>query len=165
MPVERNTIVLVGDLNEKPEESRAAGTITPGMLLGQATTTLTQPGERPRVVAHATAGGWAEKKFAKENSYTGGTMSVDHLSIGGGNIDDDYVTGDTVFIHHAQPGDVIYALLPASADAIILTDYLTSNGDGTLKKAATTDVRIAAPLEAVDNSASTATARIRVRVL
>jgi hypothetical protein len=163
---ERNTIVLVGDLWEKPEESRAGATITPGMLLGQTTTALTQPGERPRVVPHATAGGPCEKKFAKENAWKGGTLSADGEEISGGTIDDDYATGDTVLIHHAQPGDVIYALVPASAAAIVLSDYLTSNGDGTLKKAATTDTRIAVPLEAVDNSTNgTTTARIRVRIL
>lgn len=164
MPV-YDTIVLVGDLNHQPEESRAGATITPGMLLGQTTTALTQAGERPRVVPHATAGGPAEKKFAKENGFKGGTMSTDMESISGGGIDDDYATGDTVLIHTCQPGDVIYALVPASATAIVLTDYLTSNGDGRLKKATSTDIRIAVPLEAVNNSAVTTDARIRVRIL
>jgi hypothetical protein len=161
-----NTIVVLGDLWERSEEARAGGTITPGMLLGQTTTALTQPGEHPRVVAHATAGGAAATLFAKEaGSLTGGTWSSGDAAISGGGIDDDYASGDTVFIHHARPGDEIYALLPASATAVVLTDYLTSNGDGTLKKAATTDVRIAMPLEAVDNSAGTEQARILVRIL
>lgn len=160
-----NTVVLRGDLGKKPEESRAGGTITPGMLLGNTTTTLTQPGEMPRVVAHATAGGPCEKKFAKENSYDGGHMSIDGLSISGGTIDDNYVTGDTVFIHTAMPGDVIYGLVPASASAIVLSDYLTSNGNGMVKKGATTDYRIARPLEAVDNSSGTTPVRIRMEIL
>lgn len=161
-----NTVVLLGDLWERSEESRAGGAITPGMLLGNTTTALTQPGEKPRVVAHATAGGAAEKKFAKEaGAYVGGNMDVGGASISGGTIDDDYATGDTVFIHHAQPGDEIYAIVADGADAIVLSDYLTSAGDGTLKKAATTDVRIAVPLEALDNSAATTNARLPVRIL
>jgi hypothetical protein len=142
-----NTIVVLGDLWERSEEARAGGTITPGMLLGQTTTALTQPGEHPRVVAHATAGGAAATLFAKEaGSLTGGTWASGDAAVSGGGIDDDYASGD-------------------SATAVVLTDYLTSNGDGTLKKAATTDVRIAMPLEAVDNSAGTEQARILVRIL
>lgn len=162
-----NTIVVLGDLESRSEEARAGGTITPGMLLGQTTTALTQPGEHPRVVAHATAAGPALKMFAKEMGAmgVGGTFSSGDSAISGGTIDDDYAIGDTVLIHEARPGDEIYALVPGNAAAIVLTDYLTSNGDGTLKKGATTDFRIAQPLEAVDNSAHTDPARILVRIL
>lgn len=161
-----NTIVVLGDLWERSEEARAAGTITPGMLLEQATTALTQPGEHPRVKAHSVAGGPALPMFAKEaGSLTAGTWSSGDSAVSGGTIDDDYDTGDTVFIHEARSGDEIYALVPANATAIVLSDYLTSNGDGTLKKATSTDVRIAQPLEAVNNSAGSDTARILVRIL
>lgn len=161
-----NTVVLLGDLWERSEESRAGGTITPGMLLGNTTTALTQPGERPRVVAHATAGGPAEKKFAKEaGAFVGGVMASDGQSISGGTIDDNYSTGDLVFIHHAQPGDEIYAIVAASAAAITLADYLTSDGAGGVKKASGSDTRIAVPLEALDNSSVTTTARLPIRIL
>lgn len=162
-----NVIVVKGELEEGAEEARAGGTITPGMLLGQTTTALTQPGEHPRVVAHATAAGPAVPMFAKEMGAmgVGGTFSNGDTDITGGTIDDDYSIGDQVMIHVAERGDEIYALLPGHATAVVLTDYLTSNGDGTLKKGATTDYRVAQPLEAVDNSAHTATARILVRIL
>lgn len=162
-----NTIVVLGDLWERSEEARAGGTITPGMLLGQTTTALTQPGEHPRVVAHATAGGAALPMFAKEMGAmgVGGTFTSGDTEVSGGTIDDDYTIGDQVLIHVARPGDEIYALLVGHGTAIVLTDYLTSAGDGTLKKATGTDVRIAQPLEAVDNSTHTNPARILVRIL
>jgi len=159
-----NTIVLKGDLYRNSEEAYADGAITPGMLVENTTTATTQPGERPRVQAHSTAGGYAEKMFAIENSYRGG-RSTTTLDIEGGLIDDAYAADDLVFIHYAQPGDEIYALLPANAAAVIKTDFLTSSGDGTVKKATSTDQRLFKPLEAVDNSANSSTARIRIRVL
>lgn len=162
-----NTIVVLGDLWSRSEEARAGGTITPGMLLAQTTTALTQPGEHPRVIAHPTAGGAALPMFAKEMGAmgVGGTFTSGDSAVSGGTIDDNYDTGDTVLIHVARPGDEIYALVPGSASAIVLTDYLTSDGTGRLKKATSTDVRIAQPLEAIDNSGTTDDNRILVRIL
>lgn len=166
MPVlqTRNTILLRGDLNQRPEEARAAGTITPGMLLDHATTALTQPGESPRVKAHSVAGGSAERLFALENSYVGGTLTSDGEGLTGGTIDDDYATGDTVLLFLARPGDVIYAIIAAGADAITLADRLASDGAGGFKKASGSDIRLAVPMDALDNSGSTATARLRIRI-
>lgn len=160
------TVLLKGSLSEKSEESRvvSGATITPGMLVEYTTTAGVGPGARPDVQPHSTAGGYAENLFAIENSYKGGRATAT-LGIEGGGIDDDYAAGDLCFLHLAQPGDEIYALVPGGASAIILTDFLTSAGDGTVKKATSSDQRKYKPLEALDNSASSDPARLKIRVL
>jgi hypothetical protein len=141
-----NTIILkCNRLSDRAAEARAAGALKPGHLL--------QHDASGNVVVHATAGGYAEAMFAKEDSFQGKT------------IDDAYASGDLVQIHRAQKADEIYAFVPAAAAAIILTDFLTSNGDGTVKKAASTDQRLFKPLEALDNSGGGSPARLRIRVL
>lgn len=162
----QRTVLLKGALSEKSEESRVAtgATITPGMLCEYTTAVGSGPGAMPNVQPHSTAGGYAQMMFAIENSYKGGRPTTGY-GIEGGGIDDDYEAGDLCFLHLAQKGDEIYALLPGGATAVVLTDFLTSAGDGTVKKATSTDQRYLKPLQAVDNSASSDPARIKVRVL
>ena len=145
MPTETpKRIVLIG--GERLEEGVAASAITPGHLIKQ--------DSDGNLIPHNVAGGNAEKAFAVEDALQGKTIS------------DAYAADDTVFFTVAQPGDVIYALL-ADGESADPSEFLTSNGDGTLKVATSTDIRIAVPLETVDNSetADVAAARIKVRVL
>ena len=138
-----NKIHLVGD--GRHEEAVAAGAITPGMLITQ--------NNAGKVIAHGTAGGWAEKAFAVEDALQGKT------------IDDACASGDTVSFVLAQPGEVIQAWL-SGGESADTSEFLTSNGDGTLKVATSTDIRIAVPLENVDASDSAdVNERIKVRIL
>lgn len=127
------------------EEALAGGAITPGMLLSRQA-----DGD---VVAHATAGGWAEKAFALEDALQGKT------------VDDAYASGDRVTFAICKSGDIVYAWLAGGENAD-QSEFLTSNGDGTLKVASSTDIRVATPLESIDASDSaTINERIKVRIL
>lgn len=128
------------------EEAVASGTITPGMLLVQ--------DANGKVKAHATAGGTAERNYALEDALQGKIIS------------DNYSSGDVVGYVSAQPGDNIYALL-AAGEAVTRDEFLTSNGDGTLKVASGSDVITAVPLEDLDLSDSneSAAARLKIRVI
>ena len=127
------------------EEAVAAGAITPGMLINQ--------NSAGAVVVHPTAGGWAEKAFALEDALQGKTIA------------DAYASGDRVSFVLGKSGDVVYAWL-SGGEGATPDEFLTSNGDGTLKVASSTDIRIAVPLEAVDASDSAdVNERIRVRLL
>jgi hypothetical protein len=149
--VASHTIILKGSGIQK--ERLAGGTIRPGHLL--------QLGSTNAVVVHAGAAKNAAKMFAKENEVIGK------------DIDTTYASGENVIYEVCHAGMEVYALVPASAAAIVIGDYLESNGDGTLKKqatdAATDDTQrvstIAIALEAVDNSGGGSPARIRVEVL
>lgn len=131
----------------KNDEGPADVLVTPGMLLQQGTTAK-------HVKPHASAGSYAQTMFATEA-----------ILLGKG-IDDNYAIGDVVFYCIAEKGDHVLALL-ADGENVIPTDFLTSNGDGSLKKASSTNERIAQPLEALDNSEtnSAIAKRIRVRIL
>ncbi|QDP54881.1 MAG: hypothetical protein Unbinned3891contig1000_79 [Prokaryotic dsDNA virus sp.] len=150
MPTDSNTpktIVLSGaDVHVVSEEKLAGGAITPGHLVGRNASNA--------VVVHASAGGNAEKMFALEDALQGNT------------IDDAYASGDRVSLAICSPGTVVYAYL-AVGESCDPSDFLTSNGDGTLKVATSTDARIAVPEETLDNSetADTAAARLKVRVI
>jgi len=127
------------------EEARAGGAIRPGDLIDQAST--------GKMLKHPTAGGWAEKAFALEDA------------LQGNGIDDNYATDDLVSFTICKPGDIVYAWL-SGGETVTLDDFLTSNGDGALKVASSTDIRIAKPLEAVDASDSNdVDERIKVRIL
>lgn len=127
-------------------EATALGAITPGMLVERAS---------GGVQAHSTAQGGGNLHFANEFALTGR------------DIDDDYATDDQVIFTTYKPGSGVYALVPASADAISEGDYLVSNGDGTVRvqTASSTAVVVAQALEAVDNSGGGSPARIRVEVM
>lgn len=152
-----NTIFLKG--RGQVKEANAGGAITPGHLLNRNTA--------GSFVVHAAAGGNASPIFAMEKDYVGKEISVA------------YASGERVQALYAAPGDEVYALVPASAAAIVVGDFLESNGDGTLKKyvartvaeggAASYEVFdrriVARAIEAVDNSAGGSAARIRVEVV
>lgn len=109
------TISLKGCPSRREGVANAA--ITPGMLIEQMTT--------GKFRAHATAGGVRPARlFMAEQEWTGDT------------IDTACAANDQIAVLNCKPGDVIYALVPASAAAIVIGDLLESAGDGTLRKAA-----------------------------
>lgn len=127
------------------EEDRAAETITPGMLLAT--------NASGTVKKHSTAGGSHERKFALEDSLQGRTINTD------------YTSGELVRNFHAEPGDVVYAWLHNGEHATA-DEFLSSNGDGTMKVAAGTEVRVGKALEEVDLSdTAVANGRIRMRIV
>jgi hypothetical protein len=135
--------------NERLSASGSA--IIPGMLVEES------GGE---VQEHSTAAANAQKLFALTNLPIGGT------------IDEAYAVATTVRYGAAHSGQEVYALVAASATAIIDGAPLESAGDGTVRtltaRAATTQAQsdsvVAYAMEAVDNSGGGAVARIKVRV-
>jgi hypothetical protein len=138
-------------------EAPAGGAITPGHLVAY--------NSSGNLVVHGTAGAKTRPLFAVENELLGK------------GINDAYAVNDLVQAEELHVGDV-YALLPAAAAAIVIGDKLTSNGDGTLKKATAAsqsgttpftvtfaDHIIAEALEAVDNSGGGTPVRIKVAVI
>jgi hypothetical protein len=151
--VNPKTIVLRGNPTHHEAQAGAAG-ILPGHLIRLSSTS----GD---VLVHNVAAGFCAPMFAREEDYVGGTIS------------DAYADNDRIPYVHCQGGDEIYALLPASAAAVVIGDLLESNGDGTLKKttraSTNTTTAIAHPiaiaLQAVDNSGGGAAVRIKVRII
>lgn len=144
MPIETpKRIHLLG--SGRYDEALAGAALTPGHLLAQ--------NSSGKVIKHSGAGASAEKAFAMEDALQGRTIATA------------FAANEVVPIVRAAPGDHIYAWL-AAGEAVTFDDLLTSNGDGTLKVATSTDIRVAAPLEEVDNSDTGAVdVRIRVRIL
>lgn len=146
-------VVLKGDPKRYEALAGAAG-ILPGHLIKLSSTS----GD---VVVHNVAAGMAAPMFADVEDYAGGV------------VDTAYADNDQLSYVHCKQGDEIYALLPASAAAVVIGDYLESNGDGTLKKSthATTSATTAAAwpiaiaLQAIDNSGGGTAVRIKVRIL
>ena len=109
---------------------------------------------------HSGAGLNAEALFAVEREMTGDGIDVD------------YATADTVLLATGRQGDIINAVLAASAAAIVRGDVLESDGDGTLRVATTdsaTDdnqrnAAVAVAEEAVNNSSGGTEVRILVRI-
>lgn len=146
-----NTVLLKGRGVRK--EAVAAGTITPGDLLNINSSGL--------LIRHASAARRAPALFAVENDLVGKT------------IDDNYVANDYVQAEYLRTGDEVYALVAASASAIVIGDYLESDGAGGLRKITDfTDAEldtigggaIAMALQAVDNSGN-ASSRARIKVV
>ncbi len=137
-------IHLVGD--GRHEEGVAAGVITPGHLIAL--------DENGKYVVHPNATKVAEKLFALEDALQGRTILTD------------YAVDDQVMVVCAETADVVYAFL-APGEACDPSDFLTSNGDGTLKVGSDGDYPVGVPLETLDNSDSSGSlaARIRVRVI
>lgn len=122
------------------KEGKASGAITPGHMLERTSTADT-------VKSHAVAGQMT-RLYAVEDE------------LQGHEIGDAYTTANRVFFKAFLPGDEVYALI-ANGEDISIGDRLTSNGDGTLKKAAADssgtvaeDEIAAIALEAVDMSDS-----------
>lgn len=143
--------IIVRGTPERHEDTAIAA-ITPGYLCEQIAA---------GVQAHSTA---AENAIA--------TFAVEREMVGDG-IDVDYAALDTVLLATARKGDIINALLAASAAAIVRGDYLESAGDGTLRiqtaAAATTEAGrasvVAVAEEAVDNSGGGSEARILAMIV
>lgn len=115
-------------------EHQANAAISPGMLMEVMST--------GKVKAHATAGGFSERLFAKEDALQGKTK------------DDAYAEDDMVMGGIARSGDLVLALLYAGSSYSI-GNQLISHGDGTLYPTTGTPKQIIATvMEAVDLSAS-----------
>lgn len=151
-----NTILLKGRGIRK--EAIAGGTITPGDLV-----TLNSAGQ---LIRHATAKGANLRMFAVENDLVGK------------GIDDNYVVNDYAQAEILPAGGEVLAFVAAAASAIVIGDYLESDGAGGLRKltpasqsgttpfAVVTEGRaIAQAIQAVDNSGGAARARIKVTLL
>ncbi len=137
-------IHLIG-FDTRHEEGVAGGAITPGHLI-----MLDDTG---KYIKNANDGDACEKLFAIEDALQGKS------------IDDAYATDDVVSFVIAKPGDVVFAFLGVG-EACDPGDLLSSNGDGTLRAAAS-DVPIAVALESKDlsDSDTDADTRIRMRIL
>lgn len=145
-----HTVLLKGRGVQK--EAAAGGAITPGMLINYTTSST--------VVVHASADANAVPMFALENEDVGKDLNSA------------YASGEQTRFILPERGAEIYALLPASAAAVVVGDLLASNGAGYLKKTAAPTVAItnvtsivARALEAVDNSGGGSPVRIRVEVV
>jgi len=149
------------------ERVAAAAGILPGHLVE-----FGSGGAAGKLQVHATVAGEAAPWFARE-------MLTPDRSSASAPIDVAYQSGETVRWIQARKGDLIYALVPQSAAAIVTGDELVSNGDGTLKKYAAqasneagtatytiaTNCVVARAAESVNNSAGATPARIRVYAL
>ena len=140
-------------------EKVAAGTITPGDLL--------EVTSADKFQRHSSASLKAMPLFAVEAE--GLTADAD---VAGG-IDDNYVADDFVQAEIMPCGAEVYAWVAAAAAAIVIGAPLESDGAGGLRAVQDfTDAEIdeiggqpvAQAIEAVDNSAGSARARIKVRV-
>jgi len=109
------TILLRGKQFAVRKELVAAAAITPGHLV--------ERDVNGKAAVHSTAGGQAARQFAFENE------------LFGKGIDDAYAANDQVLIECPPNGAEIFALVPANAPAIVIGDYLESNGDGAFRLA------------------------------
>lgn len=108
----KNTIMLKA-YGKIIEERAAAATITPGMLLELTTSNTVQ--------AHSTSEGNVFPAFALEDE------------LQGNGINDNYSSGDQVQIWVPRRGDEVFAIL-ADGEACSIGQFLSSNGDGYLKR-------------------------------
>lgn len=135
------------------KEYDAGGVIRPGHLIA-----LAADGD---VDVHGGAGLNAVKMFALENELVGDGILVA------------YAAAERVKCWFPAPGSEVLAVLAASAAAIVIGDFLESDGDGTLRIAtadAATDTAqrvamVAQAIEAVDNSGGGGEVFIQVSVL
>jgi hypothetical protein len=147
-------IILKGDPLYKERPLKAldvygVGGITPGMLIESVAGEYTP---------HATAAGNASPIFAVEAPFREG-----------GDIDTIYnQDGETILAAYCRPGDEVYALLEDGAN-VAQEALLESNGAGSLQAytvSGATPLRpVCRALEAVNNSAGGAPARIKVEVI
>jgi hypothetical protein len=148
-----NTILLKGRDKVTRKEYVAGTAINPGYLLALAADGDVDP--------HAAAAENQSSMFAFENELAGKTIT------------DEYAIGDQVLCMVCAPGVEVLAVLAASADAIVIGNYLESAGDGTLRivttAAATTEAErravVGMALEAVDNSGGGGEVFLKMEVL
>ena len=151
-----NTILLAGAPN-LPQEINASESITPGHLVEF----VPSGGSAGLLRKHATANGNGAPWFARESLTPDRFVSQEPKDV-------PYLVNETVRWMQCRPGDLVLAILPANAAAIVAGDDLASNGDGTLKKnipgSQGTNITciVAKAAEAVNNSAGSTTVRIRV---
>lgn len=108
------TVLLKGDFSYRTGKANAA--ITPGMLIEQMSS--------GNFRKHATAGGVKPTAlFAREEEYVGG------------GIDTDFAANDSLPYVVAHAGAQVYAIVAASAAAIVIGDLLESDGAGGVRKA------------------------------
>ncbi len=148
-----NTILLKGRDKVTRKEYAAGIAINPGYLLQ-----LSADGD---VDPHQTAAVNQSSMFAFENELEG--SGITHA----------YVVGEQVLCMVCAPGVEVLAVLAASAAAIVIGDYLESDGDGTVRLVvadAATDTAqrraiVGMALEAVDNSGGGTEVFIKMEVL
>lgn len=149
-------------LKKRPlrKEGIADSAIVPGMLVAQASD--------GKFDVHAVGGGPAVPAFAFEQEL-----------VDGADVDTAYKQNDRLYYGVCSSGAEVYALVAASASAIVIGDLLESAGDGTLRKLTPASQEssanyvytpaghaIARAMEAVDNSSNAlSTARIIVEIL
>lgn len=146
-----NTIYLKGD--PQGREGIATQAIVPGQLVRIAPLPAgtINDGRILGVSLHA-AGKNSQMAVARE------------ADIFGRSIDDAYAKDDTVLYNEFRKGDMFYGFL-AVAGTVVVGDQLTSNDDGSFKKAGADDVIIAVATEAVDNAAGDTQVRLKVEVI
>ncbi|MDE8535467.1 hypothetical protein PZC41_14255 [Staphylococcus aureus] len=150
-----NTIVL-SDQPYVQGEAKANGTAhTPGELVETLSTDVT------KIQRHSTAGGNAQPMFVLENPYSD--------PADGPRIDAAYGTIDTVRYIAARSGDQIYGWLTVGA-SVNIGVFLESAGSlGALRATTAGTVNLSRTrfkaLQAVNNSAGGARARIKVEVI
>jgi len=137
-----------------PISASGVTAITPGMLVE------TVAGE---VQPHSTQGGNAERMFAVEG------LNEDSGSQTLGDIDIDYDDDNAaVKVWFPRPGDLVYALL-GPGQSVAAEGLVQSASDGYLMAYAAAaqlpEKMVGRATEAVDNSAGTSAARVRVRVI
>lgn len=108
------TVILKGAPRVGEGATAAAAAIKPGMLIERNSSKTLQK--------HSTAGGRSAKMFALEQGYVGGY------------IDDAYLDGEFAAYGVFGPGDQVNAWVAANAVALVVGDFVESNGDGTLRK-------------------------------
>lgn len=152
--VNPKTIVLRGQPIRK--EGLAGDVIVPGMLLG-----FDGSGD---LIPHGVAGGNAAPAFADVSDFLGRTIDRPHFP-------EDELNdrpADQVLYVVAAPGDEIYAFL-AVGQNVAKGAFLESDGNGALRAFSNQANQFAAivcrALEAANNSAGRAAARIRVEVM
>lgn len=149
--------IMLSDVPEWVRDEAKANSvaITPGDLI--------EPVGAGLVQLHSTQAGNASPWFAIENPW------ADDNTVAA--INDDYGTTDTVFFIKGQPGQQVYAWLTVGANAAA-HGLLESAGSLGALQTATAEGTVTAPrrfvaraLEAVNNSAGTVPARIKVEIL
>ncbi len=138
------TILLRGDPLGSEAAAAVSADIVPGMLIERAASGTVRP--------HSTAAGAAAILVAREADFVGG------------GIDDVYEDGDRVPFWNGRKGDWFYMTL-AIGQNVAANTFLESNGAGALRDVATAGEALFQALEAVNNSAGSAPARIKVEVL
>jgi hypothetical protein len=129
----RNRIVVTGEEENQIEGVVGATAIKPGMWVRKGTDGLYVP--------HPTAGGDGPVLIAKENPYNGGT------------VDTSYAAGDRLFIHVAEPGDVLL-LRVKTGESIAIGASGISDGAGSFKAVAGTPIKYPVIAEETITSAS-----------